>query len=306
MEIVEIEGQKLHRWKVGPSTFLAVPERGARLINWHISLAEGTVRDVIHWPDHADWSNIGHVRGGNPILFPFAARSFVDGKIGWWKSDDGKVRPMPMHGFARNGQFAIEQVTDHGFRARFEPGEDCQASYPFKYDFTVEYIFSDLALRVELRLTNRDTLPIPWCAGHHFYFTLPWHPDLTDADYRIDVPARKAFRHAADGHLEPQPKPDVSRRFNDPSLVDSIVTHLKSNTVRFGPAGGEEDVTIRIGDDTVPSKWTTVVTWREKPESPYYCVEPWMGPPSAPEHRNGLHYVEPGTYSSFRVEVSLL
>lgn len=306
MDTIEFEGQTLHRWTVGASTYLAIPERGARLLNWHIDLANGTTRDVIHWPANADWSAIGHIRGGNPILFPFVARSFVDGKIGWWKSADGKVRPMPLHGYARDGTFALDQVTPHGFIARFEPGDACQEAYPFHYDFTVEYRFTELALRVELRLHNRDTIAIPWCAGHHFYFTLPWHPDLTEADYRIEIPGRKAFRHAADGHLDPQPKIPACRAFNDPSMIDRIITHLKSNEVRFGPAGGEEDITIRIGEDSVPSKWTSVVTWKEKPDSPYFCVEPWMGPPNAPEHKKGLHLVEPGESQSFRVEVSLL
>ena len=41
------------RWDVGPSTFLALPEDGARLINWHINMSDGSVRDVIHWPEES-------------------------------------------------------------------------------------------------------------------------------------------------------------------------------------------------------------------------------------------------------------
>ena len=42
---------------------------------------------------------------------------------------------------------------------------------------------------VFLELENCGAQPLPWCAGHHFYFTLPWHPGLSRADYRFEAPA---------------------------------------------------------------------------------------------------------------------
>jgi D-hexose-6-phosphate mutarotase len=74
MEKIPYQGQTLTRWRVGNSTFLALPERGARLMNWNITLGDGSVRDVLYWPEHADFGNFAKVRGGNPILFPFNAR----------------------------------------------------------------------------------------------------------------------------------------------------------------------------------------------------------------------------------------
>ena len=40
MEKVSYEGLTLTRWNVGPSSFLAIPERGARLMNWHLTLGD--------------------------------------------------------------------------------------------------------------------------------------------------------------------------------------------------------------------------------------------------------------------------
>jgi nucleoside-diphosphate-sugar epimerase len=37
----------------------------------------------------------------------------------------------------------------------------------------------------------------------------------------------------------------------------------------------------------------------------YYCVEPWMGPPNAPENKLGLHFVAPGKTEKFTVEVAV-
>ena len=51
MEKIPYFGQTLIRWRVGGSTFMALPERGARLMNWNLAMGDGSVRDVIHWPE---------------------------------------------------------------------------------------------------------------------------------------------------------------------------------------------------------------------------------------------------------------
>jgi hypothetical protein len=51
MEKIPYFGQTLIRWRVGGSSFLALPEKGARLMNWSLEMGDGSVRDVVHWPD---------------------------------------------------------------------------------------------------------------------------------------------------------------------------------------------------------------------------------------------------------------
>lgn len=300
-----MKGHTIHKWQVGASTFLAWPEAGARLMNWHIQMADGSVRDVIHWPEDADYSKPAKIRGGNPILFPFAARTFCEGEIGYWKSPDGVRRPMQVHGYAREGQFRIETATNKGFLAVFEPSEACQEAYPYRYTFCVRYRFEELAFIVDFELKNEDEVPIPWSAGHHFYFKLPWHDGLERKDYHVNVPAKKAFHQDSDGKLVAVKEFPLDASFHDSAIVDLIRAKLKHNAVIFGPKSGEEAVEIIIGEHTVPSPWTTVVTWTENEDSPFYCVEPWMGPPNSPEHKHGLHFVDPGKTDVFTVRVAL-
>ncbi len=122
MEKVAYQGQTLTRWQVGNSTFLALPERGARLLNWNLTLGDGSVRDVIYWPEQADFAEIAKVRGGNPILFPFNGRTFDGTDIFHWRAADGVRRPMPLHGIARQGTFELTRLDARGFVARFLPG----------------------------------------------------------------------------------------------------------------------------------------------------------------------------------------
>ena len=48
-----------------------------------------------------------------------------------------------------------------------------------------------------------------------------------------------------------------------------------------------------------------VVTWTQDEKSPFYCVEPWMGPPNAHETKVGLHSVAPGQTQKFYTEISI-
>ncbi len=319
METIDFNGVSLHRWKCGPSTFLARPELGARLMNWNIRMSDGSIRDVIHWPENANYDNFAKVRGGNPILFPFAARTFHKGKIGYWKDPSGAVRPMPQHGFAREGVFELTTINDTGFTAKFIPCEAAKEGYPYNYDFSVQYVFDSISLKVFFTLENYDEIPLQWSAGHHFYFTLPWHNSLTRNDYRFQVPAKKCFTHdPTNGALLPIKPFESSGSFGDPENSDIIYSKLTSPEVRFGPNGGEEDIAIRILNQvedfpealtacsTTASPWNAFVIWTENQDAPYYCIEPWIGPPNSPEHGKGLHTVNPNEKACFGVEVSLL
>lgn len=306
MEKIPYLGQTLTRWEVGPSTFLALPEKGARLMNWHLTLADGTVRDVIYWPELHSLGDIAKVRGGNPILFPFCGRTFDRGDIYFWRDDHGVRRPMPMHGIARQGDFQITRLDERGFTALFQPGEEARAAYPFDYEFTVSYRFEPLTLFVELSLHNLDSKPIPWSAGHHFHFTLPWNEDRLRADYFIRIPATATLRQEFErGQLHIGPRLGAEESLANKDLVDVFHTALKTNAVVFGERGSQDQITLRVGPDRVPPKSTVIVTWTQADDSPFYCVEPWMGPANSPEHKSGLHYLPPSESQTFLVAVRL-
>ena len=305
MDKVRYEGQTLTRWRVGNSTFLALPERGARLMNWNITLADGSVRDVLFWPENADFGDIAKVRGGNPILFPFNGRSFDRGEIFFWRAADGVRRAMPMHGIARQGEFKVVQADARGFVAQFMPSEEARACYPYEYEFTVAYRFEPVGLSCELALTNLGREPLPWSAGHHFYFTLPWADGTNRGDYFIRIPAGKRLRHDPTGALVAGPPLQPEESFANPALLDTLHLGLRGNEVVFGEKSGLGNVHVRLGTDKVPQPDATFVTWTLADESPFYCVEPWMGPPNAPENKVGLHHVAPGDTQKFAVSVSI-
>ncbi len=303
MEKVPYHGETLTRWRVGNSTFLALPERGARLMNWNLTLGDGSVRDVLYWPENADFANIAGVRGGNPILFPFNARTFDHGDIHFWRAADGVRRPMPMHGLARQGTFKVVHADARGFSALFEPGEEARQCYPYDYEFVVTYRFEPLGLTCEFALTNLGREPLPWSAGHHFYFTVPWSEGATRADYLIRIPASKRLRQDGAGGLVPGPALKLEESLANPQILDALHLGLQHHEVVFGERGRPGDVVVRLGTDKVPAPDATFVTWTQNETSPFFCVEPWMGPPNAAEHKVGLHHVPRGETRKFTVSV---
>ncbi len=305
MEKIPYQGQTLTRWRVGQSTFLALPEKGARLMNWNVTLGDGSVRDVLYWPEHADFAEIAKVRGGNPILFPFNGRCFDRGEIFFWRAADGVKRAIPIHGIARQGDFQVTRIDERGFVALFAPGDEARAAYPFDYEFTVTYRFEPLGLTCEFALTNLGSVPLPWSAGHHFYFTLPWSEGTKRGDYMIRIPAAKRLKQDTAGRLVAGPALQPEENLANPALIDTFHTALRGNEVVFEEKGRPGDVHVRLGTTKVPPPDATFVTWTLAEDSPFYCVEPWMGPANAAEHKVGLHLVAPGTTDKFTVNVAV-
>lgn len=306
MEKISFQGQTLTRWRVGHSTFLALPERGARLMNWNIALGDGSVRDVLYWPENADFVDIAKVRGGNPILFPFSGRCFDRGEIFFWRGADGVKRAIPIHGIARQGEFKVTRLDARGFTAQFVPGDEAKAAYPFDYEFTVTYRFEPVGLSCEFALTNLGRTPLPWSAGHHFYFTLPWSDGARRGDYAIRIPATKRQRQdQTTGGLIAGPDLQTEESLANKALVDVFHSGLRNNEVLFGEKGKAGDVAVRLGTEKVPPAAATIVTWTLADDSPFYCVEPWMGPANAPENKVGLQLVAPGTTEKFVVSVAI-
>jgi galactose mutarotase-like enzyme len=306
MESIPYLGHTIRRWQVGDSTFLAWPEAGARLMHWSHARADGSLRDIVHWPEMAELDRpVAKVRGGNPILFPFNARVFEGGEIHFWRDPAGKRRPMPMHGFARQGTFVLEDINDAGFAATLRPTDADREAYPFDYEFTVRYRFQRLSFGCDFILRNHGDTALPWSAGHHFYFTAPWTEGHRRSDYVIEFPDGQTGRQSPIGDVVAGPALPRRCPLDHPDLVDTFHLGLARNAVRFGPADGSEFVQLSHGTNAKPNADACFVTWTSDADAPYYCVEPWMGPPNAPGHGRGLHHVAPGATGQFSVDVAI-
>ena len=306
MERTPYLGHTIFKWQVGSSSFLALPELGARLMNWNVTLGDGSVRDIIYWPEVETLDAIASIRGGNPILFPFCGRTYDQGEIHFWRGDDGLRRPMPMHGLARQGKFRLTRLDEGGFSAQFVPDAAAREAYPYDYEFVVSYRFDPLGIFVELELTNLGKMPMPWSAGHHFYFTVPWTSGRTRQDYLLETTATKHLTRDERGGLQAGPRVGLRETLDNKNLIDLVHTGLRRDVFAVTEVPTGSRLLFRSGmASNISSRDLAVVTWSMDDQAPYYCIEPWMGPPNAPETKVGLHSVAPGQTQKFYVEVTL-
>ncbi len=276
----------------GPrASLLVAPQFGARLLRW---VVDG--QPVIYWPEHADWSNPARIRGGNPILFPFLGRHFVDGKLGAWRNAHGEVYALPMHGFARDLPFAYRlEEQDSAIRMTLTDTPATRAVYPFAFRFETYYRLDGNALEVEFITHNTGEAPLPYYAGHHFYFALPAG---LRADTVLSLPRNRRQFQSADGSPSPAIPGEQQYRLDDAQIIDRFhVLEQSGNVTIHTPALGR---TITLALDVEPAgaagnaPWYVVTTWTERPDADFYCVEPWLGLPDAIHHGHGLRWIAPG------------
>ena len=294
---------EIKRWDVGPSTFLVLPEKGARLLNWHVNMGDGSVRDVIYWPESINEEGLSNVHGGIPVLFPFCGTSFFEGEKGTWRAPDGNTYSMPQHGFARDATFRVRSMDQSGFEVEMLHDINFKSFYPYDYTFTVIYHFLELSLQISLVLENEGRIPIPWSAGLHPYFQVPWRKDLTLDDHLLNLSAKKTYQYQLDGTLVDNPKSNYPVPLSDEKLINRVHYQLESSDAEISLLNGEE--TIRISEASWSGKGSrqSFVSWT-KPNQPYYCVEPWMSPPNASENKT-MEFVSPGAREEFTIEIEL-
>lgn len=284
----------------GASLIRIAPQAGGRLLSWHI---DG--EPVIYWPDQADWSQPAKVRGGNPLLFPFLARHRVDGQLGRWRDSAGVVRDLPMHGFARDLPFdALVEPDGHGVTMTLVDSDATRTGYPFGFRFEATYRLVDAStLDVALTTTNTGDAPLPYYAGHHFYFTLP---HTQRAATVLELPPTQRRHQQADGSISAAELGEPRYTLDDPRILDRFhcLVGAPNPPVRIVAPGLDRPITIDLQrPGSIP--WYAVTTWTEAPESDFYCVEPWLGLPDAIHNGLGLRWLPPGATETASLRIVL-
>jgi len=204
------------------------------------------------WPKHS------------PVLFPIVGQ--VNGDR---LRVDGREYHLGRHGFARDREFAVEDVA--GDRARFVLRDDeaTQAVYPFGFRLTLEYRVTGAALRVGYLVENPGPGPLPFSLGAHPAFNWPAPKREQRLVFDRDEPA--AVRRLDGGLLAPEefPTPIVGRALalSDQLFVDDalILDGVVSRGIGFGK--------VRV---TWCDEMNVLGLWG-KPGADFLCIEPWAG-----------------------------
>ena len=135
-------------------------------------------------------------------------------------------------------------------------------------------------------------------------FSGTWRKDLALSDHTLKIPAKTVYQYETKGNLTKKvPSTDGSYRLDAPDLINNIFNQTTVPSAEISLGNGEETIRIsEVGGAEVGSR-LTFVTWT-KPESPYYCLEPWMSPPNSPANET-TRLVAPSARDEFTIEIEL-
>jgi len=293
MQQTLFQNHPVYQLQNGSSVCHISPENGARLLDWKIE-----EQPMIHWPEDADWNNIAHARGGNPILFPFVGRHYVDGEMGFWKDQTGKVRELPMHGFARDMPFEIVDSSASHLQMRLHSNDVTRKMYPFEFEFDVIYELRKTSLKSTFITRNTGENALPYYAGHHFYLEIP---HTKRADWNINLTCKKwGWQNPQDGSIRTEVAQSSQTTLADKAIIDRF--HLEFTEAKVLLESPKKRIAFSWNS---PDPWFDVTTWTQNETADFYCVEPWLGLPDAIHHGMGLRMLAAGNTEEASCEIAV-
>jgi aldose 1-epimerase len=176
---------------------------GFNCLSWKIA-GGGSLHDVLY--SAPDWlTNPVPTRSGVPILFPFPNR-IRDGKfffqgIEYSLPTNDSTKKNAIHGYAPRYPWRIvdQGASNHGafVTGQFRPALDApevEKFWPTDYVLNITYRLSLNSLRIEAKVFNPGTIPLPFGLGFHPYFRFPIAPADSDISrYRFQMPAHSIW-----------------------------------------------------------------------------------------------------------------
>lgn len=241
-----------------------LPDRGAFVSRLTVDGGE-----VLYLDESTLGSPTGAIRGGIPLLFPFAG-----------ELEGGRLiatgTAMPRHGFARRRAWEVTRQTAESIEMRLSADADMRAQYPFEFSARVVVTALARGVRIDLHVDNRGNAPMPLAPGWHPYFPCP-----------VDQKRACLSQVIREQHLASDP---VACDVNIPAATDRRVTFAL-------PAIG--DVALAFSDQL-----RTLEVWTP-PEQPLVCVEPWVGPSNTINTPNAVT-LAPGGQTVFGMSITRL
>ena len=236
-----------------------------------------------------------------PILFPI---------VGTLKNNQytiqGKTYTLPIHGFARNKDFALFCKNENSLVFRLTEDEQTLLCYPFRFALQIRYHLEKNCLNVEYRVQITDDKILRFSIGGHPGFNAPLEPGERLTDYFLEFEkAENLLRYVPVNGL----------------LTSGVPVLLKQGNILFLSPDPFQNGTLIIKNpesekfflkNKKTKRWVCVelsgfpflALWKRSEEAPYVCVEPWFGIPDPVDAsgdfttKQGIISLEPGNLFS--------
>ena len=282
----------------GKSRALLYPERGFQLWSYEVEIGGRRVETIYAPPPGREPADR---RDGNPVLFPAVGVSNGSRPEGW--DHGGSWLPMPMHGWARNVYWQIEEIGPRALTAVVVPHPGFKLGFPFDFELRMRYRLEAATLVLETELRNLGQQPFPYALGFHPYLRAPLGGQGPRGQCRVRAPAGVRLQ-TSDGWRTIARAPAEARvlAVSSDELPGSVVlaeTGASALSVEDETSGLRAQVSVAGSEQPYPV-W---VIWSAAPDAPYVCLEPWTDAPNA-LNRAGTQKLAAGATHRYRLELS--
>lgn len=284
------------------------PDEGGELSRFRV-LRQGTWLELIHRA--GDYSETAGWRGKSPILWPATGRNFAFGvtpradldAVGAYNLN-GNRYPMPIHGFARQLPWTVEERTASGSKASLRLNLQDSAStrkfYPFSFHLSVTYALEDGELSMEYTVAagSENTGPMPFSIGNHLTLNVPFVPGGDAGLVTLETPSTVEYIKDANGlptgASRPRSEAKPTRLADlDATTAVSLGGYSADPWLRLhDPAG--LTLLIKHHARSLPAPPVVQFNLWGDPRAGYFSPEPWVGLQNSLVLRHGIIELPPG------------
>ena len=198
----------------------------------------------------------------NPILFPMVCSTF-NGK----QLFDGKVYEMGKHGVVRHANMDVVEADENHVVFELSDNEDRLKQYPYHFCLRVTYTLQGDTIHIDYVISNRDGKTMPFQFGLHPAWHCPLKAGQSFSDYHLEFEQEEHAKSLiGDCDLDGTTIPLSYDIFKKAPTV--LYTGLKSKKVTL--SDGTNGVSVNF------EKFPWIAFWTPG-ESPFLCIEPWVG-----------------------------
>lgn len=220
----------------------------------------------------------------SPVLFPV---------IGALKEEtyfvDGKEYHLPRHGFARDHEFEVKQISETEILFTLSSNADTLEVYPFEFVLGLRYAISGSSVSCTYEVFNPSQKDLLFSVGGHPAFAAPVTADAAYEDCYLEfaIDESLSYHKIADNLISDETDIvhlDKGRMFLKHALFydDALVfKHMESRMITLRNTINGYGLHFRFNDFPFFGIWAAK-------DADFICLEPWCGIADGVNHNQQL------------------
>ena len=214
-----------------------------------------------------------------PVLFPIVG-SLKNKEFSY----QGKKYSMNQHGFARDMEFNLVNISQNSITMRLQDNDFTKVNYPFSFILEIEYVIIDHTVKVIWRVENPDKEPLYFSIGGHPGFMCPISNQGKQTDYYICMNNKNKSVNTANAVVIGEKglaSDEITEIETKDGILDITEALFARDALIFEDSQMDEIslltpfktayLTVRF-DAPVVGVWTPPMK-----QAPFICIEPWYG-----------------------------